>query len=67
MMGNSVHISFDPPTRYYLFLAEELLINFRKLIGEHLGDNMAEAVWQTLELYGLVGRAYFSYFIYVFC
>jgi hypothetical protein len=67
MMGNSVRISFDPPIRSYLFLAEELLIDFRELIGEHSGDNMAEAVWQTLELYGLVGRARFSYFIYVFC
>ena len=37
-------------------LAEELLINFWELIGEHLGENMAEAVWQTMELYGLVGR-----------
>jgi len=39
-----------------LHFAEELLIDFRELIGEHSGDNMAEAVWQTLELYGLVGR-----------
>jgi hypothetical protein len=37
-------------------LAEELLIDFRELIGEHSGKNMAEVVWQTLELYGLVGR-----------
>lgn len=39
-----------------LHFAEELLIDFRELIGEHSGDNMAEAVWQTLELYGLFGR-----------
>jgi hypothetical protein len=40
----------------YFTLAEELLIDFRELIGEHSGENMAEAVWQTMELYGLVGR-----------
>ncbi len=67
MMGNLVRISFDPPTRYYLFLAEKLLIDFYELIGEHSGDNMAEAIWQTLKLYGLIRRARFSYFIYVFC
>ncbi|KAI0685699.1 hypothetical protein BC835DRAFT_1251961, partial [Cytidiella melzeri] len=32
---------------------EELLINFWELSGEHSGENMAEAVWATLELYGL--------------
>ena len=32
---------------------EELLIDFRELIGEHSGENMAEAVYNTLELYGL--------------
>jgi len=66
MMGNSVCIFFDPSTRKYLYLAEELLIDFRELIGEHLGDNMAEAIWQMMELYGLVGRVCSSFFIYVF-
>ena len=28
-------------------VAEELLIDFRELIGEHSGENMAEAVWAT--------------------
>jgi hypothetical protein len=32
---------------------EELLIDFREIIGEHSGANLAEAVWNTLELYGL--------------
>jgi len=63
MMGNLVCISFDPSTRKYLRLAEEL-INFHELIGEHLGDNMVEAIWQTIELYGLVGRVCSSFFIY---
>jgi hypothetical protein len=46
------------PTLPYLPFAEELLIDFRELIGEHSGENMAEAIWQTLELYGLVGRVH---------
>jgi hypothetical protein len=40
-------------------LIEELLIDFRELIGEHSGENMAEAVWVTMELYGLVGKVSF--------
>ncbi|KAF8144261.1 hypothetical protein K438DRAFT_1563768, partial [Mycena galopus ATCC 62051] len=32
---------------------EELLIDFRELVGEHSGENMAEEVWSTLEMYGL--------------
>ncbi|KAJ6609423.1 hypothetical protein B0H10DRAFT_1628385, partial [Mycena sp. CBHHK59/15] len=32
---------------------EELLIDFRELVGEHSGENMAEEVWSCLELYGL--------------
>ena len=35
---------------------EELLINFWELIGSHSGENMAEVVWATMELYGLVGK-----------
>lgn len=36
--------------------SEELLIDFRELLGEHSGENFASVVWETLELYGLVGR-----------
>lgn len=32
---------------------EELLIDFHEIIGEHSGMNLAEVVWNTLELYGL--------------
>ncbi|KAG0696658.1 hypothetical protein DFH29DRAFT_812742 [Suillus ampliporus] len=32
---------------------EELLIDFHEIIGEHSRANLAEAVWNTLELYGL--------------
>jgi hypothetical protein len=35
---------------------EELLIDFRELIGPHSGENMAEAIWATMELYGLIGK-----------
>jgi hypothetical protein len=34
---------------------EQLLIDFCELVGEHLGENMAEVVWKTLEMYGLLG------------
>ena len=39
-----------------LIQTEELLIDFRELIGEHSGENMAEAVWETLKRYGLENR-----------
>jgi hypothetical protein len=42
------------------FFVEELLIDFRELIREHSGENMAEAVWTTLELYGLTRKASFD-------
>ncbi|TFK40087.1 hypothetical protein BDQ12DRAFT_576977, partial [Crucibulum laeve] len=35
---------------------KELLINFCELIGKHSGENMADAVWKTLELYGLTSK-----------
>lgn len=35
---------------------EELLINFRELVSEHSGENMAEAVWETLKRYGIESR-----------
>ncbi|KIM72123.1 hypothetical protein PILCRDRAFT_745898 [Piloderma croceum F 1598] len=35
---------------------EELLIDFRGLIGNHSGVNMAHTVYETLKLYGLRGR-----------
>jgi hypothetical protein len=57
-MGNLVcyvliHIISDCNTR---LVAEELLIDFRELLGEHSGENMAEAVWETLVMYGIEGR-----------
>ena len=38
------------------FSIEELLIDFRELIGEHTGENMAEAVWETLTRYDIHDR-----------
>ncbi|KAI9434269.1 hypothetical protein BJY52DRAFT_1131707 [Lactarius psammicola] len=35
---------------------EELLIDFCELSGEHSGENMAQAVWETLTQYGLIGQ-----------
>lgn len=32
---------------------EELLIDFREMVGEHSGENMAEEVWNCIEIYGL--------------
>ena len=39
----------------YIF-SQELLIDFRELVGEDSSENMAEAVWVTMELYRLAGR-----------
>jgi hypothetical protein len=32
---------------------EELLIDFREIIGEHSGKNFADIVWNTICLYGI--------------
>ena len=37
-------------------IAEELLINFRELVREHSGENLAHAVYNTLNLYSLKGH-----------
>jgi hypothetical protein len=45
-----------PKLIWFNFTAEESLIDFRELMGEHSGENMAAAVWETLEKFGLIGR-----------
>ncbi|TFK36372.1 hypothetical protein BDQ12DRAFT_572617, partial [Crucibulum laeve] len=35
---------------------EEVLIDFREIIGEHSGANLAHTVWQTLDFYGLLNK-----------
>jgi hypothetical protein len=37
-------------------ISEELLIDFRELVGEHSGENLAHAVYDTLHVYDLKGR-----------
>jgi hypothetical protein len=49
---------------------EELLIDFAEIQGEHSGENMAQTVWETMELYGLKGFVrdnilFFSYTVYL--
>ena len=36
-----------------IFFAEELLIDFRELLGAHSGENIADTVWETLVMYGI--------------
>jgi hypothetical protein len=51
-------------TMIYIYsFAEELLIDFQELIGQHSGENMAKAVWATMELYGLFGKVNLSLLI----
>ncbi|KAF4617983.1 hypothetical protein D9613_012957 [Agrocybe pediades] len=35
---------------------EELLIDFKELIGEHSGENMAATVWDTLQMYDITHK-----------
>ena len=46
-------------------IPEELLIDFRELIGEHSGENMAAALWETLTQYGLIGRVSFFAIMFI--
>lgn len=39
-----------------MFCVEELLIDFKELIGEHSGENMADVVWAVLKLYGITDK-----------
>lgn len=35
---------------------EEILIDFREIVGQHSGENLAEGVWETLQMYGLLKK-----------
>jgi hypothetical protein len=37
-------------------ILEEVLIDFRELLGAHTGENMADTVWETMVSLGLVGK-----------
>jgi hypothetical protein len=39
--------------RFVIPFPEELLIDFQEIRGAHSGANLANAVWQTIQLYGL--------------
>lgn len=41
---------------------EELLIDFHELVGPHSGENMADIVWSTLELYRIQNKVDFTSF-----
>lgn len=45
----------QPVLQLLNLFTEELLIDFCELIGSHSGENLAAAIWETLELYGLQG------------
>jgi len=42
-------------------LSEELLLDFQELIGEHFGEKMAEAVWNTLKTCNLTAKVCFIF------
>jgi hypothetical protein len=42
---------------YYLSI-EELLIDFRELVGEHSGENMADVVWEVLLCFNIQDKVY---------
>lgn len=43
-------------TEFYSSSIEELLIDFKEIIGDHSGENLAKVVWTTLELYGITNK-----------
>ena len=47
------HFNFLPVRANHC--TEELLIEFQELVRKHTGENQAEAVWDTMELYALQG------------
>jgi len=50
------HYNSNISAKTFEMSSEELLIDFRELVGEHTGENMAEAVWETLTMYGIQDR-----------
>jgi hypothetical protein len=51
-----VRLIYSAPSFLDQTFVDELLIDFQELIGAHTGENMAEVVWDTLDLYGLKGK-----------
>ena len=48
--GKKISPIFQSLANYFL---EEILIDFHEIVGPHSGENMADIVWSTLELYGI--------------
>jgi hypothetical protein len=53
------------PGPVYLISPEELLIDFCELLGEHSGENLAHAVYDTLNTYGLKGCVSLRFVLYL--
>lgn len=49
----------------HFFFTEELLIDFRELIGEHSGENMADVVWAVLMLYAITDKVNFAHLMFI--
>ena len=54
-LGMPFSYTFIPVCSTISTISEELLIDFRELVGEHSGENLAHAVYDTLNRYGLKG------------
>jgi hypothetical protein len=37
-------------------ILEETLLDLKEIPGEHSGENLANAIWETLKLYGLCDK-----------
>jgi hypothetical protein len=42
---------------------EECLIDFRELLGQHTGENIADAVWDTLHTFGIQRKVNVNIFL----
>ena len=56
MMVYWVSLTFNYFGVMLIFLSEELLINFKELIGEHSGENIADIIWGVLNLYRITDK-----------
>ena len=51
-LGKLLHHALSHSCRPRLLL-EEVLIDFREVVGSHSGANLGEGVWDTIRNYGL--------------
>ena len=57
-----MHIIHEVAGLNNVLVTEELIIDFREVIGDHSGANMAEVVWGTLMLYELTDKVLYACF-----